>query len=255
MGVGSGVEKERGGASRARVLGDLVAIAGCSLIVSALALHFQIPHRLAQQSLGRNGATSDALVLFLASLAIGLIVFTSRRWKDTVRESAQAAAHRALYDPLTGLPNRILLHERLTEALAKARQHEARVAVLFIDLDRFKAVNDEYGHDEGDKVLIAIADRLQHSLRHDDSVARFGGDEFVVYLHGVTEMEVARSIADKIRHAVNKPIEGRDGQQYTVDASVGVSLYPDDGLDVETLLRVADSRMFDQKRLHRILSV
>ncbi|WP_299539651.1 sensor domain-containing diguanylate cyclase [uncultured Herbaspirillum sp.] len=128
-------------------------------------------------------------------------------------------------------------------------------ALLFIDLDRFKAVNDEYGHDEGDKVLIAIADRLQHSLRHDDSVARFGGDEFVVYLHGVTEMEVARSIADKIRHAVNKPIEGRDGQRYTVDASVGVSLYPDDGLDVETLLRVADSRMFDQKRLHRILSV
>ncbi|MDR9834401.1 diguanylate cyclase [Herbaspirillum huttiense] len=128
-------------------------------------------------------------------------------------------------------------------------------ALLFIDLDRFKAVNDEYGHDEGDKVLIAIADRLQHSLRHDDSVARFGGDEFVVYLHGVTEMDVARSIADKIRHAVNKPIAGRDGQDYTVDASVGVSLYPDDGLDVETLLRVADSRMFDQKRLHRILSV
>lgn len=128
-------------------------------------------------------------------------------------------------------------------------------ALLFIDLDRFKAVNDEYGHDEGDKVLIAIAERLQHSLRHDDSVARFGGDEFVVYLHGVTDIEVARSIADKIRHAVNKPIEGRDGQQYTVDAAVGVSLYPVDGLDVETLLRVADSRMFDQKRLHRILSV
>ncbi|WP_343654258.1 diguanylate cyclase [Herbaspirillum sp.] len=128
-------------------------------------------------------------------------------------------------------------------------------ALLFIDLDRFKAVNDEYGHDEGDKVLIAIAERLQHGLRHDDSVARFGGDEFVVYLHGVTDIEVARSIADKIRHAVNKPIEGRDGQQYTVDASVGVSLYPVDGLDVETLLRVADSRMFDQKRLHRILSV
>ncbi len=127
--------------------------------------------------------------------------------------------------------------------------------LLFIDLDRFKAVNDEYGHDEGDKVLVTIAQRLQHTLRHDDSVARFGGDEFVVYLHGVSDMEVARSIADKIRHAVNKPIPGREGQQYVVDASVGVSLYPDDGLDVETLLRVADSRMFDQKRLHRILSV
>ncbi|MBB5392983.1 diguanylate cyclase (GGDEF)-like protein [Herbaspirillum sp. SJZ130] len=128
-------------------------------------------------------------------------------------------------------------------------------AMLFIDLDRFKAVNDEYGHDEGDKVLVVIAERLQHALRHDDSVARFGGDEFVVYLHGVSEIEVARTIADKIRHAVNRPIEGRDGNQYTVDASVGVSLYPEDGLDVETLLRMADSRMFDQKRLHRMLSV
>ncbi|MBP0597040.1 diguanylate cyclase [Herbaspirillum sp. LeCh32-8] len=128
-------------------------------------------------------------------------------------------------------------------------------AMLFIDLDRFKAVNDEHGHDEGDKVLIAIAERLQHTLRHDDSVARFGGDEFVVYLHGVSDMEIARTIADKIRHSVNKPIDGRNGNSYTVDASVGVSLYPADGLDVETLLRVADSRMFDQKRLHRMLSV
>lgn len=128
-------------------------------------------------------------------------------------------------------------------------------AMLFIDLDRFKAVNDEYGHDEGDKVLIVIAERLQQTLRHDDSVARFGGDEFVIYLHGVTDVEVARTIADKIRHSVNKPIEGRDGNRYTVDASVGISLYPEDGLDVETLLRMADSRMFDQKRLHRMLSV
>ena len=159
-------------------------------------------------------------------------------------------------DRLTNVLNR----DSLTAQIDFRRRNSSQAvplhfALLFIDLDRFKAVNDEYGHDEGDKVLVAIAERLQHSLRHDDSVARFGGDEFVVYLHGVTEMEVARSIADKIRHAVNKPIEGRDGQQYTVDASVGVSLYPDDGLDVETLLRVADSRMFDQKRLHRILSV
>src|ERR1700758_4239268 len=133
-----------------RVLGGLVAVAGCSLVVFALALHFQLPHRLAEQSVGRNGATSDALVFFLATLAIGLIVFTSRRWRDTLRESEQAAAHRALYDPLSGLPNRILLHERLTEALINARHHDGRVAVLFIDLDRFKQVNDNFGHAAGD---------------------------------------------------------------------------------------------------------
>jgi len=159
-------------------------------------------------------------------------------------------------DRLTNVLNRDSLIAQIDFRRHNASEaNPLRFAMLFIDLDRFKAVNDEYGHDEGDKVLVVIAERLQHTLRHDDSVARFGGDEFVVYLHGVSEAEVARTIADKIRHSVNKPIEGRDGHQYTVDASVGVSLYPDDGLDVETLLRVADSRMFDQKRLHRMLSV
>lgn len=159
-------------------------------------------------------------------------------------------------DRLTNVLNRDSLIAQIDFRRRNASQsNPLHFAMLFVDLDRFKSVNDEYGHDEGDRVLITIAERLQHTLRHDDSVARFGGDEFVVYLHGVSEIEVARSIADKIRHAVNKPIEGRDGNEYTVDASFGISLYPDDGLDVETLLRVADSRMFDQKRLHRILSV
>ncbi len=127
-------------------------------------------------------------------------------------------------------------------------------ALLFIDLDKFKSINDQYGHDEGDKVLISAASQLQHALRKDDSVARFGGDEFVVYLHGVTDENIAKSIAEKIRNFLNQPIEGRDGNQYHVDASIGVALFPQDGLDIETLLRVADERMFEQKRMHRILS-
>ena len=250
MGVGSGVEKERGGASRARVLGDLVAIAGCSLIVSALALHFQIPHRLAQQSLGRNGATSDALVLFLASLAIGLIVFTSRRWKDTVRESAQAAAHRALYDPLTGLPNRILLHERLTEALAKARQHEARVAVLFIDLDRFKAVNDNFGHAAGDHLLTAVAERLRFAVRNEDVLARLGGDEFVVVCQEVTYTGEAETIAERLLMALAHPFFVKNAE-LAVSASVGIAF--SDNMSrgrkesAETLLHDADAAMYRAK--------
>ncbi|MFJ3058716.1 diguanylate cyclase domain-containing protein [Herbaspirillum sp. NPDC087042] len=159
-------------------------------------------------------------------------------------------------DRLTNVLNRDSLIAQIDFRRSNASEsNPLQFALLFVDLDRFKSVNDEYGHDEGDRVLIAVAERLQHTLRHDDSVARFGGDEFVVYLHGVSDVEVARGIADKIRHAVNKPIDGRDGNQYVIDASFGISLYPDDGLDVETLLRVADSRMFDQKRLHRILSV
>lgn len=159
-------------------------------------------------------------------------------------------------DRLTNVLNRDSLIAQIDFRRRNASEaNPLHFGLLFIDLDRFKAVNDEFGHDEGDKVLITIAERLQHALRHDDSVARFGGDEFVIYLHGVAEPNIAKTIADKIRHAVNKPIAGRDGNEYSVDASVGVALYPDDGLDVETLLRVADSRMFDQKRLHRILSV
>ena len=244
------MEKERGGASRARVLGDLVAIAGCSLIVSALALHFQIPHRLAQQSLGRNGATSDALVLFLASLAIGLIVFSSRRWKDTVRESAQAAAHRALYDPLTGLPNRILLHERLTEALAKARQHEARVAVLFIDLDRFKAVNDNFGHAAGDHLLTAVAERLRFAVRNEDVLARLGGDEFVVVCQEVTYTGEAETIAERLLMALTHPFFVKNAE-LAVSASVGIAF--SDNMSrgrkesAETLLHDADAAMYRAK--------
>ena len=127
-------------------------------------------------------------------------------------------------------------------------------ALLFIDLDRFKAINDQFGHDEGDKVLAFAAMQLESALRKEDSVARFGGDEFVIYLHGVSELCAAKAIADKIRHALNEPITGRDDQQYQIDASVGIALYPQDGLDIETLLRVADERMFEQKRMHRILS-
>ena len=159
-------------------------------------------------------------------------------------------------DRLTNVLNRDSLVAQIDFRRRNASEsNPLQFALLFVDLDRFKAVNDEFGHDEGDRVLIGVAERLQHTLRHDDSVARFGGDEFVIYLHGVSDIEVARGIADKIRHAVNKPIEGRDGKQYVIDASFGISLYPDDGLDVETLLRVADSRMFDQKRLHRILAL
>ena len=139
------MEKEDGSV-RARMLGDVVAVGGCAAVVFAIALHFDIPHRLAQQSNVHGSATGDALVFLFAILAIGLIIFTSRRWRDSARQVEQAAARRALYDPLTGLPNRILLHERLTEALADARQHDGRVAVLFLDLDRFKSVNDNYGH-------------------------------------------------------------------------------------------------------------
>ena len=235
---------------RLRVLGDLVAVAGCSLVVFALALHFDIPHRLAQQSLGRNGATSDALVFLFATLAIGLIIFASRRWRDVVRQSTQAAAHRALYDPLSGLPNRILLHERLTEALVRARQHEGRVAVLFLDLDRFKSVNDNYGHAAGDELLTAVAERLRVAVRGEDLLARLGGDEFVVICHEVTYHGEAATIAERILLAMAHPFFVKDAE-LAISASIGIALSENTSRgrkeSAETLLHDADAAMYRAK--------
>jgi diguanylate cyclase (GGDEF)-like protein len=244
------VETEKSGVSRVRVLGDLVAVAGCSLVVFALALHFHLPSRLAQQSLGRNGATSDAGVFFLATLAIGLIVFTSRRWRETVRDASQAAVHRALYDPLSGLPNRILLHERLIESLAKAREHEARVAVLFIDLDRFKQVNDNFGHAAGDHLLTAVAERLRAAVRTEDLLARLGGDEFVVVCPQVTYTGEAETIAERLLMALAHPFFVKN-EELCVSASVGIAFSDNTSKgrkeSADTLLHDADAAMYRAK--------
>jgi diguanylate cyclase (GGDEF)-like protein len=244
------VKTEKSGVSRLRALGDLVAVSGCSLVVFALALHFRIPSRLAEQSVGRNGATSDALVCFLATLAIGLIIFTSRRWRETVRDSNQAAAHRALYDPLSGLPNRILLHERLTEALAKAREHEARVAVLFIDLDRFKQVNDTFGHAAGDHLLTAVAERLRVAVRTEDLLARLGGDEFVVVCREVTYHGEAETIAERLLMALAHPFFIKDAEM-AVSASIGIAFSDNTSRgrkeSADTLLHDADAAMYRAK--------
>ncbi|MCU1447968.1 MAG: diguanylate cyclase/phosphodiesterase with and sensor(s), partial [Acidimicrobiales bacterium] len=239
-----------GGSSRARVIGDLVAVGGCSLVVFALALHFNVPGRLGQKTPGADAATRDALVFFFAILAIGLIIFTSRRLRDTVRQSEQAAARRALYDPLTALPNRILLHERLTDALVDARQRDGRVAVLFLDLDRFKSVNDNYGHACGDHLLTAVADRLREAVRTEDLLARLGGDEFVVICHDITYHGEAETIAERILDSLSRPFDVKNGE-LKVTTSVGIALSENTGRgrkeSAETLLHDADVAMYRAK--------
>ncbi len=244
------MRKQDRGASRRRAIGDLVAVAGCSVVVFALALHFQLPHRLAQHSAGDNGATSDAAVFFLATLAIGLIVFTSRRWRESVRESEQADVHRALYDPLTGLPNRILLNQRLTEALARVRQDDGRVAVLFLDLDRFKSINDNYGHAAGDHLLTSVADRLRAAVRGEDLLARLGGDEFVVICHEVTYTGEAETIAERVLLAMAHPFFVGD-DELAISSSIGIALSDSTTRgrrdSAETLLHDADAAMYRAK--------
>jgi diguanylate cyclase (GGDEF)-like protein len=155
-------------------------------------------------------------------------------------------------DRLTGVLNRESLIAQIEFRLRMASESSPlHFALMFIDLDKFKTINDQYGHDEGDRVLIEAAAQLRDAMRHDDAVSRFGGDEFMIYLHGVSTVAAAAAIADKIRLCLRKPIVGRNNVMYQIDASIGFALYPDDGLDVETLLRVSDHRMFDKKRSNK----
>ncbi|HVK56842.1 MAG TPA: EAL domain-containing protein, partial [Burkholderiales bacterium] len=152
----------------------------------------------------------------------------------------------ATHDTLTGLPNRNLLEDRITNAITLMRRAEQRLAVFFVDLDRFKSINDSFGHLVGDALLKAVAGRLQGAVRESDTVARLGGDEFVIMLSGINQMEDAQGVVQKVIAAFAPPFTV-EGHQLHVTASIGVSVYPEDGEDSETLLRNADSAMYRAK--------
>jgi len=158
--------------------------------------------------------------------------------------------HMAHHDPLTELPNRVLLHDRIGQAIAQARRDGSIAAILFIDLDRFKNVNDSLGHQVGDGLLRTVAERLVACVRGTDTVARMGGDEFVVVLTDLKRAEDAGLIAQKILGALPRPIN-IEGHELRVTPSVGICLYPHDGEDVETLMRNADAAMYHAKQTGR----
>jgi diguanylate cyclase (GGDEF)-like protein/PAS domain S-box-containing protein len=152
----------------------------------------------------------------------------------------------ATHDALTGLPNRVLLHRKLTEVVDRARQRQRRVAILFIDLDRFKNVNDSLGHRIGDELLKLISRRLVLALRKGDFLARLGGDEFTVLLENMSEAEGARQVATKLLEVIEQPYWVH-GHLVHVSASIGLALFPDDGDDPDTLLKNADVAMYRAK--------
>jgi diguanylate cyclase (GGDEF)-like protein/PAS domain S-box-containing protein len=169
----------------------------------------------------------------------------------TERNAAQARlVHQAHYDSLTGLPNRLLLVDRLAQALNRARRGEYTVGVLYVDLDRFKTVNDTLGHDHGDLLLREASQRMSHSLRAGDSVARAGGDEFVVVLSDVRTAEDAARVAHKIIEAMAAPFH-LGGREVFVTASIGVAVFPGNGEDGETLIRNAGAAMSRAKQIGR----
>jgi diguanylate cyclase (GGDEF)-like protein len=160
----------------------------------------------------------------------------------------------AHHDSLTGLPNRLQLQLRLEHGIAWARRHDSRLAVLFLDIDRFKEINDTLGHDAGDQVLAQFAQRLRQCVREVDTVARQGGDEFIVLLAELRSAHDAQQVADKIIAAIAAPFTVH-GQALAVAASVGVAVYPDDEIDLDHLVEKADLAMYAAKQRGRGASV
>jgi diguanylate cyclase (GGDEF)-like protein/PAS domain S-box-containing protein len=166
------------------------------------------------------------------------------------REMSRRMSHLAQHDSLTGLPNRLLLHDRLGRATALARRHRSSFAVLFVDVDRFKHVNDTLGHASGDQLLQSIARRLVACVRSSDTVSRQGGDEFVVLLPELARGEEAALSAQKILEALSLP-QHIDGHELQVTVSIGIGVFPHDGNDPEMLLKSADMALFDAKAAGR----
>jgi diguanylate cyclase (GGDEF)-like protein/PAS domain S-box-containing protein len=160
--------------------------------------------------------------------------------------SEEHIRHLAQHDVLTNLPNRMLLTDRIGQAIAQAARASKSVAVLFLDLDRFKTINDSLGHEMGDRVLLAVAKRLSDALREGDTVARLGGDEFVVALPEISDTRDVGAVAGKVLKAVSQPLR-IDHLELHIEVSIGVSLYPEDGQDADTLMRKADTAMYHAK--------
>ncbi|MEW5709234.1 MAG: EAL domain-containing protein [Pseudomonadota bacterium] len=166
----------------------------------------------------------------------------------TARKRAeQIIAFHAYHDALTGLPNRALFLDRLKQAIAHARRHQRRLGVLFVDLDRFKLVNDTYGHLKGDLLLQHTAARLRKCLRSTDTLSRIGGDEFLALVPDLEAREDALAVAKKILHELNQPFFLGDGE-FTIGVSVGIAVHPEDGTSEEDLIRNADIAMYHVKR-------
>ncbi len=172
---------------------------------------------------------------------VGMFLDISER-----REAEKRIQHLAHHDYLTDLPNRSLLVERATNALALAHRHQRRMAILFIDLDRFKPINDEYGHDAGDTVLKTIAKRLLQMVRESDTVCRQGGDEFVILIPEFTDTESLEKLAIKLRDEIQKPCTIKN-YQLSVSASIGIATYPENGDTVDAIIQSADTAMYRAK--------
>ncbi|MDO9227170.1 MAG: PAS domain S-box protein [Pseudomonadota bacterium] len=168
-----------------------------------------------------------------------------------LKESEARLEHLAHFDVLTDLPNRLLFTSRLEHAIEQARRHGQRIALLFLDLDRFKTVNDSLGHPAGDELLITVAERIRDRLRDEDTLARLGGDEFVVLLEQLDEAQMAAIVAQDVLQVLAAPVQLSGGHEVFIGASIGISLFPDDADNAMRLVSSADAALYQAKEQGR----
>ena len=196
----------------------------------------------------RDGFTFPQEISLTATSDGGMVSIVRDITERTYAE--EQIKHLAYHDALTGLPNQLLFKDRLTVALSHAQRDQSRLAVLFLDLDRFKVINDSLGHNIGDQLLQAVAARVQSCVRDSDTVARLGGDEFTLLLPSLIRSEDAALVAQKMIEAVRYPFH-IEGREFFITTSIGISLYPEDGADAATLIKNADTAMYQAKEQGR----
>ncbi|MBQ0719792.1 MAG: EAL domain-containing protein [Gammaproteobacteria bacterium] len=207
--------------------------------------HLQLKRLYLQRS--AVASVSIMAITFILWRLSWQLQLSRRRAMEEQVAHAQQVEHLAYHDGLTGLPNRSFFSQLVNHGIAEAKRYDRRFALLFLDLDRFKIINDTLGHDAGDDLLKEVARRLTECLRETDTVARLGGDEFVVLLPEMNDEKQLNEVGEKILHAVGKPFH-LAGQELRVTVSIGISAYPMDGEDEQTLLKNADIAMYHAKQ-------
>jgi two-component system cell cycle response regulator len=211
-----------------------------------LALTAQPSFKIAALEAGARDFISKPFDLLEVHKRIHNMLEVRLLYKELAQYSKQQQAL-ALHDPLTGLPNRRLLEDRIETTLQHASRNHLKAAVMYLDLDGFKAINDTYGHAYGDEILKAVAGRLVGSSRKEDTVARIGGDEFVIVLSQVSGLSDAQEPAAKLVDIVSEPYFIKD-LTLRLSTSIGISIYPDDADNVQALISTADSALYEAKR-------
>ncbi|MHB1145775.1 MAG: response regulator [Thiobacillus sp.] len=211
-----------------------------------LVITAQPGHKLRALNAGAKDFISKPFDLMEARTRIHNMLEVRLLYKQ-LEQYSRALESLALHDALTGLPNRRLLFDRLALAIAHARRNKSTMAVMVLDLDGFKQINDTLGHDAGDTLLRMVADRLVAAVRQEDTVARLGGDEFVIALWESNHADGVAKLVSKVIQAVSQPYRIQD-RDVNITASVGVGIYPTHGEEVETLMKSADLALYDAKR-------